>query len=302
MLAYYEGLTQQATRREERALWIVKRYELDEKRKAFIAYDNLLLDQELIYHEDSNICNAKDDLQNLAAHDDSAEAKRVQDQGNVSHGNDQEQGVEVFTGMSKLQEIIKDFESSQKSDRKIDNLEDDTAAVNVIQSDHLENEQNLSNVLNQPLKSSSLENVSTTSHLEAEIRNSENKIEKESQHGKERVEMKALLYPDNPDDFSKDFYGQKDETKFGKISQTQSIKPRTNVKDILYPIAEPEVKTSPFTSTKVNEQKSRMKNLLYHYKPEGNIIVSSLNQPRYYSAARKFVSGIDLLNRKFVNS
>ena len=277
MLAYYESLTQQATRREVRALWIVRRYELDEKRKAFIANDNLLIDQELIYHEDSNIRNAKDNLQNSAAHDGSAEAKRVQDHGNVSHGNEQEQDVKVFTGMSKLEEIIKDFESSQNSDRKIDDLEHDSTAVNVMHSDHLENEQNLPNVVNQPSKSSSLENVSTASHLKSEIRNSENKIEKENKHGKERVEMKALLYPDNPDGFSKDFYGRKEETKFGKINQVQSIKPRTNIKDILYHIAEPEVKTSPFTSIKVYEQKSRMKDLLYHYKPEGIVIVSSSN-------------------------
>lgn len=275
MLGYYESLTQEAMRREERALWTVKRYELDEKRKAFIANDNLLIDQELISRKDSNIGTAKENSPNVARYDSNTRPKRVHDQADKSHENKQEQNLEAFTGMSKLEGIIKDFESSQKHERKPSNVEHDSAAVIVMQNDYLQNEQSPSNFGNQPLKASSSEKVSASSHLGTEIRTNEKKIEKESKHAKERVEMKALLYPDNPedsdypDDFNKVSNEQKNEKRFWEMDQIRSLPPRTNVKDILYPITESEGKTSPGISTRGNEPKSRMKDLLYHYKPEG---------------------------------
>ena len=51
MVSYYEDLTKQATAREDRALWTIKRYELHVKRKNFLQNEQLKLTEEKEKHD-----------------------------------------------------------------------------------------------------------------------------------------------------------------------------------------------------------------------------------------------------------
>lgn len=57
LVAYYSQLTEEAARREQKALWRVKRAKLDIERTNFLRKDEELLQEEMKKYTENSVCN-----------------------------------------------------------------------------------------------------------------------------------------------------------------------------------------------------------------------------------------------------
>ena len=135
LLAHYAKLTEQALRREEKAMWIVKRHELDEKRKEFLKNDETVIAEGLeslsnlkISQRDntesvgdrsavvSTIINAGTDKLE-ESHEDNKDA----DQEKMKHLSDSATKAEK-SATANLESMIEEFSSTDLQEKNTESL------------------------------------------------------------------------------------------------------------------------------------------------------------------------------------
>ena len=279
-------------KRESRALWAVRRFEIREKRKRFLEDDEKFIAGEMTELRGKNI----EDAENVTGGKDSEVWKIY-----TREEQEADSGRESVStnNLSSLDAMVEDFKtkSQQYEESKDDQaLMTEDVMKQLGQSGNMETEQQSTS--SQTISQSDDKPVSSqgaSDGMEAKSLLYPNKelhsmpIERKPVHSKDLWDIKTvdsekrvsslqdILYPDKDiQSIESNSLTTESNSEYTKglwdIKTVDSEKRISTLQDILYPEKYPSSVVVASSTTRGHEPKSKMKDLLYHVKDEGRFI------------------------------